>query len=100
MADIAISAGGSTIWELCKIAIPTLLITTAPNQVQMAKALDAGSYVKGLGDIKTMDFDHLKTVLINLISDKTKMITMSRKAQSLMKAPKLCIVDHIIGVDL
>ena len=39
----------------------------------MAKALDAGSYVKGLGDIKTMDFDHLKTVLINLISDKTKM---------------------------
>ena len=39
-------------------------------------------------------------LVANLISDKTKMITMSRKAQSLMKAPKLCIVDHIIGVGL
>jgi spore coat polysaccharide biosynthesis predicted glycosyltransferase SpsG len=31
-ADLAIGAGGSTSWERCCLALPTLLFVTAENQ--------------------------------------------------------------------
>ncbi len=43
-ADIAISASGSTCWELCFLGVPSLLIDVAPNQRPIARALDAGGY--------------------------------------------------------
>lgn len=39
VADIAISAAGSTCWELCLLGLPSLLIDVADNQSAVAKAL-------------------------------------------------------------
>jgi UDP-2,4-diacetamido-2,4,6-trideoxy-beta-L-altropyranose hydrolase len=38
-ADIAISAAGSTCWELCLLALPSLLIDVAENQSEVAREL-------------------------------------------------------------
>jgi UDP-2,4-diacetamido-2,4,6-trideoxy-beta-L-altropyranose hydrolase len=38
-ADIAISAGGSTCWELCKVGIPFVTIILAENQAPIAEGL-------------------------------------------------------------
>lgn len=49
-ADIAISAAGSTCWELCLLGLPALLIDVAENQSGVAKALhDRGCAVR-IGD--------------------------------------------------
>lgn len=38
-ADLAITAGGSTVWELTCLGLPMLLIPTAPNQLDNAQAM-------------------------------------------------------------
>ncbi len=39
-ADIAISAAGSTCWELCLLAVPSIVVDLAPNQLPIAEELD------------------------------------------------------------
>lgn len=39
-ADVAISAAGSTCWELCLSGLPSLLIDAAANQTALARELD------------------------------------------------------------
>jgi len=39
-ADLAISAAGSTCWELCLLGLPSLLIDVADNQTTVARELD------------------------------------------------------------
>lgn len=39
-ADLAVSAAGSTCWELCFLGVPSLLIDVAPNQTALANALE------------------------------------------------------------
>jgi UDP-2,4-diacetamido-2,4,6-trideoxy-beta-L-altropyranose hydrolase len=38
--DVAISAGGSTLWELCCLGLPTTIIVTAENQTKTARRLE------------------------------------------------------------
>jgi UDP-2,4-diacetamido-2,4,6-trideoxy-beta-L-altropyranose hydrolase len=45
-SDLAISAGGSTCWEMCFLGLPALLIVVADNQRDIARGLhDAGAAV-------------------------------------------------------
>jgi UDP-2,4-diacetamido-2,4,6-trideoxy-beta-L-altropyranose hydrolase len=48
-ADLAISAAGSTIWELAYMQLPALLITTADNQGTNAAGLQARSVARDVG---------------------------------------------------
>lgn len=50
--DIAISAGGTTLYELCAVGIPTLCFTVAENQVNGAKGLHAKKAMQYVGDIQ------------------------------------------------
>jgi len=48
-ADIAISAGGSTCWEMAFMGLPTILIVTADNQEGIAAGLDEMGAANSLG---------------------------------------------------
>jgi UDP-2,4-diacetamido-2,4,6-trideoxy-beta-L-altropyranose hydrolase len=53
-ADAAIGAGGSTTWERCVLALPTLQVTLADNQREAATAVGAAGaalVVDGLGTV-------------------------------------------------
>jgi UDP-2,4-diacetamido-2,4,6-trideoxy-beta-L-altropyranose hydrolase len=55
-SDLAIGAAGSTSWERCCLALPTLIVVLAENQMLSAKALhdaQAASVIGGGGDILT-----------------------------------------------
>src|SRR5438128_9130857 len=39
-ADLAISAAGSTCWEICMLGLPAIVIDAAPNQLPVAHELD------------------------------------------------------------
>ncbi|KQV56020.1 MULTISPECIES: UDP-2,4-diacetamido-2,4,6-trideoxy-beta-L-altropyranose hydrolase [unclassified Caulobacter] len=55
-ADLAIGAGGSTTWERCVLALPTLTLILANNQVAAARALEAAGVTPCL-DVAAPDFD-------------------------------------------
>lgn len=49
-ADLAISAAGSTCWELCLFGLPALLLDVAENQTAVAKELDRRQCAIHVGD--------------------------------------------------
>ena len=48
-ADIAVSAAGSTAWELAFMGLPSLVIVVADNQQPIAEQLERGGVVHNLG---------------------------------------------------
>ena len=55
-ADLAIGAGGSSSWERCTLALPTLTLVLADNQVAVATALAAAGASPSL-TVGAPDFD-------------------------------------------
>jgi spore coat polysaccharide biosynthesis predicted glycosyltransferase SpsG len=55
-ADLAVGAGGSTTWERCVLALPTLALILADNQVAAARALEAAGVAPCL-DVAAPDFE-------------------------------------------
>jgi UDP-2,4-diacetamido-2,4,6-trideoxy-beta-L-altropyranose hydrolase len=55
-ADLAIGAGGSTTWERCVLALPTLTLVLADNQIAAARALEAAGVTPCL-DVHAPDFE-------------------------------------------
>jgi UDP-2,4-diacetamido-2,4,6-trideoxy-beta-L-altropyranose hydrolase len=48
-ADLAVSAAGSTVWELCGLGVPVAAVTTADNQRFVAETLERLGAGKSLG---------------------------------------------------
>lgn len=52
MCDVAISAGGTTVYELCASGIPSILYTIADNQLSMARAFQERNLIPWAGDVR------------------------------------------------
>lgn len=67
--DYAISAAGTTLYELCALGIPTVSITMADNQVIMAETFDETGAIPYMGDIRECHsiYDKIFTHLANVI---------------------------------
>lgn len=62
-ADLAISASGTTVSELCSIGIPTINFVVADNQKNGARALKNENVVVYAGDVR----EDIERVLVNII---------------------------------
>jgi len=62
-ADMAVSAGGSTLYELLRMSVPVICVSVADNQVPLCKALHEAGAVKYLGPYEELDDAVLKAVL-------------------------------------
>jgi UDP-2,4-diacetamido-2,4,6-trideoxy-beta-L-altropyranose hydrolase len=68
-ADLAVGAGGSTSWERCVLALPTLLLVLAANQREASATLAGADAVLAL-DVADPDFDTAFTAaLTRLLAD-------------------------------
>lgn len=52
MCDAAVTAGGSTVYELCACGLPAIIYTLADNQFEIARAFDALGLMPWCGDIR------------------------------------------------
>ena len=50
--DLAVSAAGTTLYELCAVGVPTIGFTMADNQLLAAKAFDEAGAIPCAGDIR------------------------------------------------
>ena len=54
-ADLAIGAGGTTLWERACLKLPSLVVSVADNQLPASKALDHDGFLNFLGSHEEVD---------------------------------------------
>lgn len=83
-ADIAVSAGGSTCWELAHMGLPAVVMVLAKNQKDIAADLDRVGVVISLNQHTEVAVEHLADIICNLMQDHEHRNKMSRKGQGLV----------------
>jgi len=85
-SDIAISAGGSTLYEFAACGIPVLTFILAENQRFLVEKMSELGYLINLGWHHELDDMLVVNCLRLLIDDVDKRIEMSRRCQRLVDA--------------
>ena len=84
-ADVAVSAGGSTCWELAFMGLPGILIVTADNQKEIAAGLDEYGTAVNIGWYSDVSTDHVTYPLKDLLLSKNGIReNMSKNAKGLI----------------
>ncbi len=83
-ADVAISAAGSTCWELCLLGLPSVLLDVADNQIPIAVELERRGCMTYGGNGNIVAPDALARMLENLLFTKGVRESMSRHCRQLV----------------
>lgn len=89
-ADFAISAGGTTLWEIAFLTLPNITITIADNQKLSIENLVHRNVIKSLG--------WFEDVTVSDIVEAIKSLSLNQKARLRMKDHARQLVDGL-GVD-
>jgi UDP-2,4-diacetamido-2,4,6-trideoxy-beta-L-altropyranose hydrolase len=82
-ADIAVSAAGSTCWELCLLGLPALLLDVAANQSAVARELDRKGCAIHVGD-HTVSAKRIAGELARLVHSPELRRSLSENARKLV----------------
>lgn len=77
-ADLALTAGGSTCWELCYMAVPFIIITVAQNQIKLSCALEQAGAAVCMGKDACVTPQNIKDRLLMMIRDPEKLEKMKQ----------------------
>lgn len=81
--DLAVSAGGTTLYELCALGIPAISFTMADNQLTNAKAFDSVQAIPYAGDIRFQQDEVLHRVL-HFMTDMSQNFAARKNAHEAM----------------
>jgi len=79
-ADLAIGAAGGTALERCCLGLPSLLISTAPNQLSNINGLENAGAGVYLGAEATISEEKIVKALTEIVQDKKKLEHMARSS--------------------
>lgn len=80
VADLAIGACGSTIWERHFLGLPTISIITADNQIQVTKDIEPFETMWNLGWHEDVSTSTLANTIAQALENPKALKTMSEKA--------------------
>jgi UDP-2,4-diacetamido-2,4,6-trideoxy-beta-L-altropyranose hydrolase len=83
-ADLALSAAGSSCWELACLGVPMALIITADNQREIARSLEVGGAALNLGEHTGFPQQDSFEKLANLMMDQGLRSRMRSQAKDLI----------------
>jgi UDP-2,4-diacetamido-2,4,6-trideoxy-beta-L-altropyranose hydrolase len=83
-SDMAISAAGTTCWELCLMGLPALLVDLAENQTPVARELNRRGCAIHLGNSHEVSAEKIAEQLKNLLLSKQSRDTMSQRCRGLI----------------
>ncbi len=83
-ADVAVSAGGSTCWELAFMGLPTLMLVLAENQQGIATGLDEAGVALNLGWYTEASIAQVANTLVGLLEDRDLRRRMSQGGRELV----------------
>lgn len=82
--DVAISAAGSTLYELCATQTPTLTYTIAKNQIPIAEGFSSRGIIKNCGDVGLCGSKQIATAMIKEAIDLCNDYPKRRHLSSIM----------------
>ncbi len=83
-ADLAITAAGSTCWELSAMGVPMLLLVTANNQAVVADGLSRSGVACSLGWYAEIDPATIKRAVKRVLGGYELRLNMSKKGRDLV----------------
>lgn len=83
-AELAVSAGGSTCWELCRMGVAIAVVTISRNQARIAAGLHRAGAAVHLGWFDRVTDDSMRAVLGALMTDGNSIASLSRRALALV----------------
>ncbi|HXG51800.1 MAG TPA: UDP-2,4-diacetamido-2,4,6-trideoxy-beta-L-altropyranose hydrolase [candidate division Zixibacteria bacterium] len=83
-ADVAVAAGGSTVWELAFLQTPALLLELAPNQAAAAAALAEFGAADFLGPAEELSAGDIAACLDDLLHDPRRRRRMAVRGRVLV----------------
>lgn len=83
-ADLCISAGGSTCWELAFMGLPTLMVIANQTQVGSTERLHKAGIVKNLGRQSQVSVEQITQAVESISANRNLRRRMSSKGQKLV----------------
>lgn len=83
-ADLAITAGGMTVFEMAVLGIPVLIMQIADNQVPITRAWQQCGYGVDMGSLDQLRPDYLQREMISLMQDAGRRHSMSTAGQAMV----------------
>lgn len=83
-ADLAVTAGGMTVFELAALGVPVLMLQIADNQVAVARAWQQCGYGVDLGPLERLDPGELQREIMSLMQDTARRESMSARGKALV----------------
>lgn len=82
--DMVIGAGGATTWERCCLAVPTIVISVADNQINISKAAASAGAILYLGSSDSVTADELADQVRSIMREPDRLRELSRQAMYLV----------------
>lgn len=86
-ADLAIGAGGTTIWERAYMGLPSLVVSLADNQNDAVRHFHAMAAHESLGDHTDLTPQRITDRLMRHCQNPQGLVAMAKKAQALVGEP-------------
>jgi UDP-2,4-diacetamido-2,4,6-trideoxy-beta-L-altropyranose hydrolase len=83
-ADMGVSAGGSTCWEMAFMGLPTVVLVLAENQQGIAAGLGEAGVVLNLGWYTEASIAQVANTLVGLLEDRGSRRQMSQRGRELV----------------
>jgi len=83
-SDLAVGSGGTTTWERCCVGLPTIMLTSAENQLTIAEELSKGGYVVYVGWHRSIVENDIYEKLLFLLKNKELVKQLSLKVKRLV----------------
>ncbi len=97
-ADVAISAGGSTVWEYAHLSTPLAGIILIDNQQRIIEELDKIGAIVSLGWFNERSVEDWATALKKIFNDVPLRESLARSLHECVKRPKIHeMLDVLIG---
>ena len=83
-ADVAVAGAGTTVWELCLLGLPAILLVLADNQVQVAETAEKAGTAWSLGTGAEVSASDIGSRLKELLDTQKTRIGQSEKGRALV----------------
>jgi spore coat polysaccharide biosynthesis predicted glycosyltransferase SpsG len=93
-ADLAVTAAGSTCWELAYLGVPMITIVAAENQRGIADGLATRGAAVNLGWHGEVTLASIAAAIASLADDHRKRASMRRAARELVDG---CGADRVVA---
>ncbi len=97
-ADVAVSAGGSTCWELAFMGLPNLVLILADNQRPVAERLDTMGVAVNLGWYEDLSSAQIAQAMTRLLVAAGARADMTRRGEELVDGGGVArVLDRLVG---